>query len=345
MKPAHAPSKTNAVRILAVSAALIWVAGDLAQAGQGRAGSTRGSSSSSSASSSSSGSQSSGSGRTAVSRSSSSRSSAPDRGSVRSGSSTRRSSGAARTRSRERTYHRRGRGHRGYFGVPYYWNPWGYWGWGVTFGHGYGYGHYGHQPVVYSSHRGYRMGALDLNVRPKNTEIYVDGQYVGLAKKYDGFPGHLWLENGVYEIAFYRPGFETQTRTVKILTDLILDLDIEMRVGEAVRPEMNFGPEAEDDPSDEGWVESRRFSRGDYQSRLHLDVEPGAALIYLDGNILGTADELAGLHAGLILSAGRHTLQVVHRGYESVERSIVVEPGEEVQFDLRLEPAAGNASP
>ena len=242
--------------------------------------------------------------------------------------------------------------------MPYYWSPWGYWGWGLTFGHGYGaygYGHGYHGPVVYSNRHGYRMGALDLNVRPKNAEVYVDGQYVGLARQYDGFPGHLWLEKGVYEVSFYRPGFETETRTVKILTDLILDLDLDLREGVAVKPEMRFGPEDYDQADEMDGMERssdmrrdemrRRATRGDYQARLHLDVEPEQALIYLDGNILGTGAELAGLHAGLILSAGTHTLEVVHRGFETVERSIVVEPGEEVDFELTLEPTDDSASP
>jgi hypothetical protein len=225
------------------------------------------------------------------------------------------------------------------YGSSFFWHPyWGYWGWGHAWGPGYGY----YPPVNYSRTREYRMGALDLRVDPKRAEIYVDGQYVGLAKQYDGFPGHLWLESGVYEIAFYKPGYETQTRTVKVLTDLVLEMDIELLEGHAELPERRFGaPEADDDDAAEmGARYERRRGASDLQGRLHVRVEPGSALIYLDGNVLGTADELAELHAGLLLSAGLHRIEVVGRGYQSAERELLVEPGEEVELSVDLVPAA-----
>ncbi|MCZ6726319.1 MAG: PEGA domain-containing protein [Acidobacteria bacterium] len=264
-------------------------------------------------------------------------------------------SGAARTRTpaaREHSRRGHGRSSHGHFGRSYFGYPsysflysgyWGYWGWNLGYGYGPGYGYgsgYGYYPpVVYSSRQGYGMGALDLNVKPKQTEIYVDGQYVGLARQYDGFPGHLWLERGVYEISFYKPGFETETRTVKILTNLVLDMHIEMLPGEATKPEMLFRPgEQEENDSDEVARRSWRGGGADLHGRLHLEVEPGNAVVYLDGNVLGTGDELAALHAGLILSPGTHTLEVVRRGFETVERKLIVEPGAELEFVLMLKP-------
>jgi hypothetical protein len=189
------------------------------------------------------------------------------------------------------------------------------------------------------------MGALDLNVKPKKTEVYVDGQYVGLVRQYDGFPGHLWLERGVYEISFYKPGFETETRTVKILTNLVLDMQIEMLPGEATQPEILFLPGQRDEENDDGVVQhSWRGGGANLHGRLHLEVEPGNADVYLDGNVLGTGDELAALHAGLILSPGTHTLEIVRRGFETVEREIFVEPGEELEFVLTLKPVERAAS-
>ncbi len=335
--------RAGLVKALSLFVAFIWVASDVALA-QSRAGSSRSGSSSASSSGSSGSSSSSGSVSNGSSQSSSA--GASRRSAVsRSGSSSRGSVGAARTRPHRsgRVDGRRGGSHHGSryygsfrFGYPGYWNPfWGFWG------PSYGYGYY--PPVVHSSHRGYRMGALDLKVRPKDTEVYVDGQYVGLARQYDGFPGHLWLERGVYEVAFYRPGFETQSRTVKILTDLILDMDIEMREGEAVKPEMRLEPYGREEEEDE-YVRrapaGREKASAVTQSRMHLDVEPGNAAVYLDGNLLGTGDELGGLRAGLILSAGAHTLEVSQEGFETVERRIFVEPGEEVELEFELKPLA-----
>jgi hypothetical protein len=348
-------AKKTVFRLVVLGVALSWVATDAAWADKTRAGSSRSSSSSSKVSGSSQSSPSS-SGRSAVSRSS-----APSARGDRSGVAYRGgpgSRGAVSTRTHERVPARGGHGgggyydhgyyYGGYYGIPYYWSPWwgGYWGWGLSIGSGYGgYGGYGYYaPVTYSTRPGYRMGALDLSVRPKNTEVYVDGQYVGLAKRYDGFPSHLWLERGVYEIAFYKPGFATETRTVKVMTDLILDLEVEMNPGEAIQPEMRLRSDDAEDREEQ--VGSRpRGPQGDLQGRLHVSVEPVNALIYLDGNVLGTGEELAGLRAGLILSAGPHTLEAVRRGFETVEREIVVEPGEELETSLTLKPLGGSASP
>ncbi len=333
--------RINAIKALSLFLAFAWLASD-ALAAQSRAGSTRSGGSSSAGSSSGSGSSSS-----STSSGSTSSSGAQRRSAVsRSSTSSRGSAGAARTRphgtSRRYDRHRGSRHGYGYWGYPRYWNPyWGFWTFNYGYGPGYGYGYY--PPLVYSNHRGYRMGALDFNVHPKNTEVYVDGQYVGLAKQYDGFPGHLWLEKGVYEVALYKPGFETQTRTVKILTDLILDLEIEMYEGQAVKPEMQLEPPPSDEDADEYVRRSpprREEAPAVEQSRMHFEVQPGNAVVYLDGNLLGTGDELAGLHAGLILSAGMHTLEVSREGFETLEQRIVVEPGEEIDLTFELRPVA-----
>lgn len=349
--------RTGLVKVLSLFLAFAWVAANAALADQARAGSSRSGARSSSGSSSGSvarGSSSSGSSSAGASR----------RSAVsRSSSSSRGSGGAARTRphggGRSVDRHHGGshhgsryygsygyQGYYGSYGYSRYWNPfWGFWsfGYGYVPGYGYGPGYGYYPPVVYSDHRGYGMGALDLDVRPKDTEVYVDGQYVGLAKQYDGFPGHLWLEKGVYEVAFYRPGSETQTRTVKILTDLVLDIELEMFEGQAVKPEMRLEPDAREEGVDEYVRRSpprRERAPAVKQSRMHLDVEPGNAVVYLDGNLLGTGDELAGLRAGLILRAGTHTLEVSQEGFESVERRILVEPGEEVDLAFELKPLA-----
>lgn len=341
--------RTGLVKALSLFLAFAWVAADAAFADQSRAGSSRSGARSNSGSSSgsvSSGSSSSGQSSAGASR----RSAVP-----RSSSSPRGSAGAARARphgsgsvdrhhggSRHGSHSYGYSGYYGYHGYSRYWNPfWGFWSFGYGYGPSYGYGYY--PPVVYSNHRGYRMGALDLEIRPKDTEIYVDGQLVGLAKQYDGFPGHLWLEKGVYEVAFYRPGFETQTRTVKILTDLILDIELQMFEGQAVKPEMRLEREPREEGVDE-YVRRAPPTRGKApavrQARMHLEIDPGNAVVYLDGNLLGTGDELAGLRAGLILRAGAHTLEVSQEGFESVERQILVEPGEEVDLAFELKPLA-----
>ncbi len=345
----NSPAPILTVVALAIAS---WMTADAVTASPGdkasssRSGSSASRSSSSSSSGSSSATVSAGSGsssRQAVPRSGSSRS-----GSVRSSASSRAhgGSGAARTRTRHdrsRSTSRHGGHYRGHgyyrhsygygfgfgYGYPSYWHPyWGYWGWG--------YGPVG--PVVYSDRAGYGMGAIDLKVRPKSTEIYVDGQYVGIARQYDGFPGHLWLEKGVYEISFYKPGFETQSRTVKVLNRLVLDMEIDMLEGEAVKPELRLERRERQETGEEVVSRLKGTRSGVEMARLHLTVEPSNALVYLDGNLLGSGAELADLHAGLMLSAGVHTLEVEREGYATVRRELIADADSRLELAFTLDP-------
>lgn len=308
-----------------------------------------------------------GSSRSQVSRSSgsSSRGSASSRGgasSTRSGGSvSSRSSGSSHTSSRGAVVTRPSYGqpggsgsHGGYHGHHGSYGHYGsyydfrfgwfgyypYWAWGYPY---YGYGYY--PPVVYASTPSYGMGALDLNIQPKQTEVYVNGQYVGLVKQYDGFPGYLWLESGVYEIAFYRPGFATVTREFEIFTGMVLDVSIDMQPGEAIQPQR---PEPR--PADagyRGYVPREPASEvpttpappagSTVSGRVGLSIEPIEASVYLDGRFVGTGRELAG---GLDVDSGQHIVEVVLPGYEQETVRFEVKPDSEARVDVRLEPTA-----
>ena len=125
-----------------------------------------------------------------------------------------------------------------YLGGPYYWG-WGYpypynWYWGGGWG-----------PAAYYSsgysaqYRGYgdETGALDLDVAPEKAEIYIDGQMVGRADDFDGFPTYLWLPEGTYDVVIYKDGFQTIARQYTIYPGLVIDVEDRMQPGEAVRPE------------------------------------------------------------------------------------------------------------
>jgi hypothetical protein len=92
-------------------------------------------------------------------------------------------------------------------------------------------------------------GAVDLNVRPRTTEVYVDGQYVDLARNLDGYPDLLWLDEGTYEITFYREGYESVTRQIAVRSGDLLEVRERLDRGESRRPELPAGGEQ---PADAG---------------------------------------------------------------------------------------------
>lgn len=274
-------------------------------------------------------------------------------------------SGSARSRTRvqgESRYGRHGsRGHGGhsygsyprygylgYYDRYFYW-PWWWGGW-----------YYASYPYGYE--RGYRhgydgyddAGALDFDVSPERAEIYVDGQYIGVADDFDGFPSYLWLPKGTYDVAVYLPGFRTIARQYSVYPGVVIDVEDEMTEGEAVKPEelvskstvnkeerLRRDQERAEAAERREGRQRRELPRAEARDeaepgRLSLKISPDDASVYLDGRFLGTAGELSRLHAGLIVDAGNHRLEVVRPGYDGDTVEFALEPGEETKVSIDL---------
>ena len=96
-------------------------------------------------------------------------------------------------------------GYRSYFGYePYF---------------GYGYSHRyparegGIDPTVA---RMMGWGAVDVDVKPRKAEVWVDGKFVGTAGSLDGYPSYLWLKEGTHEITIQKGGYTTYEQEVAV---------------------------------------------------------------------------------------------------------------------------------
>ncbi len=237
-----------------------------------------------------------------------------------------------------RHHHHYGCGHYGYghgyrhgsyhgYGFGYY-SPYSYWGLGT----------WGPEVHVYSSGGGgssyYReigQGALDLDIRPETAEIYIDGSYVGVADQFDGFPTYLWLEEGTYEIAFYKEGYETIFRQYTIYPGVTIDVRDRMRPGEAVRP-AGAGLAVEQPPASMAQPPAVPSSMG----RIAIVATPGDAAVYLDGHFVGTAAEIAELSDGLIVESGDHMIEIIRPGYENQRVPVALAANERIDLQLDL---------
>lgn len=240
-----------------------------------------------------------------------------------------------------------GHRHYGFYGhYPYYLWPWGY---GVVIGHyPYRYPYY----YDYAYRRGAELGALDFDVRPEKAEIWIDGQFVGVADEYDGFPSYLWLERGTYDVVIYRPGFVTIARQYSIYPGVVIDVEDRMVPGESKTPQ-ELAPKTavkrqertDRDAERRDYARRERREAGEGElldargepGQVSLKVTPSDASVYLDGRFLGTADELSRLHGGLIVDPGEHTVEIVRPGYVSEEETFDVAAGEEVILRVDLE--------
>lgn len=332
--------------------AMMVVAADAPLFAQGRAQSTR-SSGSGGTSSGSSGRVSQSSGGSASSRTPSTRSTTARSSSSRKAVNTRQSTPASRGKHRVRSggghhsrhhYHSLGLhfGYGGYFGgyyggyyYPYYYSPF---YWGVPY------------YVPRRAYRAYELGAFDLNVRPKKAEVYLDGQFIGTVGQYDGFPEHLWLDKGTYELIFYLPGLATERRVLTVYPGVVVDVRLRLAPGESVAPselsnverpegamaEVRSAYEKQERKATAAPSASAELDTRGEPGRVRLSVVPADASVYLDGRLLGSGEELARLHAGLVVEAGNHLIEVVRPGYATEQLEFAVEAGDEVELEVLL---------
>lgn len=110
----------------------------------------------------------------------------------------------------------------------FYWRrPW-YWGWG--------YGPYWYDPFWYDPW--YRPGygyygryapsrswaVVDTDVSPESARVYLDGEFIGTADDFDGYPDHLYLRRGRYRLEFRLDGYQPRTISVDARPGIKIDV-------------------------------------------------------------------------------------------------------------------------
>jgi len=105
----------------------------------------------------------------------------------------------------------------GYWYDPFWYDPWyrpypGYYGYG-GYGSGYGYG------------RSQDWAIVDTDVSPESAKAYLDGQYIGTADDFDGYPDYLYLRRGHYRLEFRLDGYQTRTIDVDARPGMKIDVD------------------------------------------------------------------------------------------------------------------------
>jgi len=115
-----------------------------------------------------------------------------------------------------------GAGHGGWHGghghgIVVYGPGWWGGGWGWGWGWGWGYPYYGYYPGYYEGvGYGYQdprayFETISTDVSPEEARLYLDGQLIGIADDFDGFPDYLYLAQGHYRLEFRLEGYESQT--------------------------------------------------------------------------------------------------------------------------------------
>ncbi len=114
----------------------------------------------------------------------------------------------------------------GYGFYPWYvstWWWWGtpYWGWGWNWWPP----HYNYgvtEDVIYGRAR---FAAVKTDVSPEESEVWLDGQYVGSADDFDGYPDYLYLKPGKYHLEFKVVGYEPVSVDLEVTRGEITKID------------------------------------------------------------------------------------------------------------------------
>jgi hypothetical protein len=254
----------------------------------------------------------------------------------------------------------RGGGGHGYHGYTHRGHYYG----GIRVGFGFGfypYYRYWHSPYYYGwwypPYVAYRPtvitggvvaprapAAVETAVKPKRADVYVDGQYVGQARDYNGNWDLLWIEPGEHTLEFRREGYKILRTYVDLSPGGYLRLDSQLVQGEGLDARSTSAPEryAEAEPRASPPPPPREERRGAPEDSLRrgllrIDAFPPDAAVYLDGEFLASADELDRLHGALPVAQGTHRIEVVRPGYASESLPVDVYGPDPVRVRVTLE--------
>jgi hypothetical protein len=76
---------------------------------------------------------------------------------------------------------------------------------------------------------GSSTGLLDLNVKPKATEVWVDGALRGTVERFDGRPGKLRLIAGNHRLKLVTPAGLVVARDIRVRPGVEVDVGLDLR--------------------------------------------------------------------------------------------------------------------
>jgi hypothetical protein len=237
----------------------------------------------------------------------------------------------------------------GYWGAGYWgaypWHPWGF---------------YPQYPIY--AGRWEATSSAKILVTPRETEVYVDGYFVGIADDFDGAFQSLHLPPGGYEIQLYLEGYRSVSRKIHLSAHSTYKLRhtmVPLQPGEAgdpkpvpTEPPEAAEPRAPQRPAEPGAPFEPRAPvgrrppfepRAPYEPRetrsavagtLVIRVQPGNAEVLIDGERWEGADAAGRLEVQV--PEGVHRVDVQLEGYEPFSTEVRVRRGQTTPLNVSL---------
>ena len=221
---------------------------------------------------------------------------------------------------------------------PFFWGAYGWWQPGPW------------PPGFYG--RGYQPdSSARLQVTPRETEVYVDGYFVGTVDDFDGFSQRLRVPAGEHLIELYLDGHQLISQSVFFQPGETYRMRHTMQPlasGEASPPK----PTPRASPTTQGPADpydalGRRIPpdrqgpprRGDSTQTagtLSIRVQPADAVVLIDGERWQGSGGGAPLQVQV--APGPHRIEVQKEGYQPFTTTVTVAPGDTMPLNVSLTP-------
>jgi hypothetical protein len=202
------------------------------------------------------------------------------------------------------------------------------------------YGWYG-PPGYYYGVPVFEESAARLQVKPKATEVYVDGYLAGTVESFDGFLQRLNVPPGEHTVTFYLDGYHTVSQKILFRPHTTLNIKYELQklaAGETSepRPEPAPHPDAPETravPGTPAGPPPDTPSQASGFGTLSLRVQPREAAVVVDGQEWQT--EGAG-PLTIELPEGLHVVEVHQDGFTPFRRTVQIRPGTTTTLNVSL---------
>ena len=143
----------------------------------------------------------------------------------------------------------------------------------------------------------------------RDSGVWVDGDYVGFLKELHG-DKKVMLLPGEHEISVRQSGYD----------DFVRKIVVEPGQAQTISVTLQLTP---------------RAAKPLITAALKLNVEPGRAAVFLDGNYVGHASEFGG-HGDMLISPGKHRIKIGLPGYRTFETEVNLLAGQKSEVKTEL---------
>jgi hypothetical protein len=189
------------------------------------------------------------------------------------------------------------------------------------------------------------QSSLQLQVTPRETEVFVDGYLAGTVDDFDGRFQRLHIQPGEHELTLYLAGHHKVTQIIQVRPRASFRIRFAMTplaAGEAPeeRPTPAAKPPTPGEPLTPADALGREIqtSRVEEYGSLAIRVQPADAEVLIDG---ARWDGAAGKALVVQLAAGSHRVEIRKDGYRPYTGEIDVRGGETSPINVSLSKGDG----